>query len=87
MKLDGRFHTLKVNLKNHTGLELQVRKGYYAPKTSTDPADQAKQQVEEAFFSHDEVHDLPAVLQTQYFKLDNGDVIALVPSPKLMSEG
>ncbi len=74
MKLDGKFHTLKVNLKNHSGLELQVRKGYYAPKTSTDPADQAKQQVEDAFFSHDEVHDLPAVLQTQYFKLDNGDV-------------
>jgi VWFA-related protein len=74
MKLDGNFHTLKVNLKNHSGLELQVRKGYYAPKSSTDPADQAKQQIEEAFFSHDEVHDLPAVLQTQYFKLDNGDV-------------
>jgi VWFA-related protein len=74
MKLDGKFHTLKVNLKNHSGLELQVRKGYYAPKNATDPADQAKQQVEEAFFSHDEVHDLPAVLQTQYFKLDNGDV-------------
>ena len=74
MKLDGKFHSLKVSLKNHSGLELQVRKGYYAPKTSTDPADLAKQQVEEAFFSHDEVHDLPAVLQTQYFKLDNGDV-------------
>ena len=74
MKLDGKFHPLKVTLKNHSGLELQVRKGYYAPQSSTDPADQAKQQVEDAFFSHDEVHDLPAVLQTQYFKLDNGDV-------------
>lgn len=74
MKLDGKFHTLKVTLKNHGGLELQVRKGYFAPKSATDPADQAKQQIEEAFFSHDEVHDLPAVLQTQYFKLDNGDV-------------
>ena len=62
MKLDGKFHTLNVNLKNHSGLELQVRKGYYAPNTSTDPADQAKQEVEEAFFSHDEVHDLAAVL-------------------------
>ena len=74
MKLDGKFHALKVSLKNHSGMELQVRKGYYAPKSSADPADQAKQQIEEAFFSHDEVHDLPAVLQTQYFKLDNGDV-------------
>jgi VWFA-related protein len=74
MKFDGKFHTLKVTLKNHSGLELQVRKGYFAPRSSTNPADQAKQQIEEAFFSHDEVHDLPAVLQTQYFKLDNGDV-------------
>jgi VWFA-related protein len=73
MKLDGKFHALKVTLKNHPGIDLQVRKGYYAPKSSADPADRAKQQIEEAFFSHDEVHDLPAVLQTQYFKLDNGD--------------
>jgi VWFA-related protein len=74
MKLDGRFHTLKVTLKNHPGMELQVRKGYYAPKSSGDPADEARQQIEEAFFSHDEVHDLPAILQTQYFKLESGDV-------------
>jgi len=73
LKLDGKFHTLKVTLKNGAGMELQVRKGYYAPKYSADPADQAKQKVEEAFFSRDEIHDLPAILQTQYFKTDNGD--------------
>ncbi len=73
LKLDGRFHDLKVVLKNGKGLELQVRKGYYAPKTNTDPASQAKQQVEDTFFSRDEIHDLPAVLTTQYFKLESGD--------------
>jgi hypothetical protein len=77
MKLDGRFHNLKVTLKNVNGfprgMDLQVRKGYYAPKYSGAPADQAKRQLEEAFFSRDEIHDLPAVLQTQYFKMDNGD--------------
>ena len=73
MKFDGKFHSLKVTVKDHPGLQLQIRKGYYAPTSSADPADQAKQQIEEAFFSHDELHDLPAVLQTQYFKLDNGD--------------
>jgi len=73
LKLDGKFHNLKVTLKGVKGVELQVRKGYYAPKYAANPAEQAKQQVEEAFFSRDQVHDLPAVLQTQYFKKDDGD--------------
>ncbi len=73
LKVDGKYHNLKVTLKTAKGLDLQVRKGYYAPKYAADPAEKAKQQIEEAFFSRDEVHDLPAVLQTQYFKADNGD--------------
>ena len=78
LKLDGKYHNLKVTLKNPRppalrGADLQVRKGYYAPKYAADPAEQAKQQIEEAFFSRDEVHDLPATLLTQYFKADNGD--------------
>ena len=73
LKVDGKYHNLKVTLKTAKGLDLQVRKGYYAPKYAADPAEKAKQQIEEAFFSRDEVHDLPAILQTQYFKADNGD--------------
>jgi hypothetical protein len=78
LKYDGKYHSLKVTLKNPKqpglqGVDLQVRKGYYAPKYAADPAEQAKQQVEEAFFSSEEVHELPAVLLTQYFKADNGD--------------
>jgi VWFA-related protein len=78
LKLDGKYHNLKVTLKNPRppalrGADLQVRKGYYAPKYAADPAEQAKQQIEEAFFSRDEVHELPATLLTQYFKADNGD--------------
>jgi VWFA-related protein len=78
LKLDGKYHNLKVTLKNPRppalrGADLQVRKGYYAPKYAADPAEQAKQQIEEAFFSRNEVHDLPATLLTQYFKADNGD--------------
>jgi hypothetical protein len=78
LKVDGKYHNLKVTLKNPKqpglqGADLQVRKGYYAPKYAADAAEQAKQQVEEAFFSRDEVHELPATLLTQYFKADNGD--------------
>jgi len=73
LKYDGKYHSLKVTLKNGKGMELQVRKGYYAPKYAANPAEQSKQQIEETFFSSDELHDLPAILQTQYFMNDNGD--------------
>ncbi len=73
LKLDGKYHNLKVTLKAGRGMDLQVRKGYYAPRYAADPAEKAKQEIEEAFFSRAEVHDLPAILQTQYFKTDNGD--------------
>jgi VWFA-related protein len=91
LKLDGKYHNLKVVLKPSTarskGLSLQVRKGYYAPKYAADPAEQAKQQIEEAFFSRDELHDLPATLQTQYFKGDGGETtltaVAKIDAKKL----
>ncbi len=73
LKMDGSYHKLKVSLNSPKGMSLQVRKGYYAAKYSSDPREQAKQQLEETFFSRDEIHDLPAELQTQYFKLANGD--------------
>jgi VWFA-related protein len=74
LKLDGSYHKLKVTMTTQRSMNLQVRKGYYSAKYSADPKEQIKQQIEEAFFSRDEIHDLPAVLSTQYFKLENGDV-------------
>jgi VWFA-related protein len=73
LKTDGKLHHLNVTLKSGHGMNLQFRKSYYAPQTSTDPAERAKQELEEAFFSRDEVHDLPATLETQFFKSPNGD--------------
>jgi VWFA-related protein len=74
LKLDGSYHKLKVTMTTQKGMSLQARKGYYSAKYSADPKEQIKQQIEEAFFSRDEVHDLPAALSTQFFKLDNGEV-------------
>lgn len=73
LKLDGKYHNLKVTLKTAKGLNLEVRKGYYAPNYAATPEEQAKQQIEEAFFSRDEVHNLPAALQTQFFKTGDAD--------------
>jgi VWFA-related protein len=68
LKLDGRFHKLRVTLRDPQKFSLQARKGYYAPKHVLDPAEQDKREIEEALFSQDEMHDIPVELHTQFFK-------------------
>jgi VWFA-related protein len=70
LKLDGRFHTLKVSLTNKLKYSVQARRGYYAPRTAADPVETAKREIEEALFSQDEMRDLPVELHTQFFKKD-----------------
>jgi len=74
LKFDGRFHGLHVKLKNPSGLTLQARKGYYAPKHAPDAAEEAKQEIEDALFSQEEMHGLPVQLHTQFFKASDTDV-------------
>lgn len=68
LKMDGSYHALKVMLKNPSGLEVQARRGYYAPKHLADPEEQAKQEIQEAVFSRDEIGDIPVNLNLQFFK-------------------
>ena len=70
LKVDGRFHQLKVTLTNKQKYTVQARNGYYAPKSVADPAESAKQEIHEAIFSQEEMHDVPVDLQTQFFKKD-----------------
>lgn len=70
LKVDGRYHTLKVSLAGKQKYLVQARHGYYAPRTIKDPAEAAKEEIREAIFSQEEIHDLPVDLQTQYFKAD-----------------
>lgn len=68
LKLDGSFHKLKITLKDSNKLSLQARRGYYAPRHVADPAETSKQEIQEAVFSREEMHDIPVELHTQYFK-------------------
>jgi len=68
LKLDGRFHNIKVVVKNPPKLQVQARRGYFAPKHEADPSQQAKQEIDDALFSQEEMHDLPIELHTQFFK-------------------
>ena len=70
LKVDGRYHTLKVALTGKQKYTVQTRHGYYAPRIVKDPAEAAKQEIQEAIFSQEEIHDVPIDLQTQFFKTD-----------------
>ena len=59
LKSDGKFHSLKVVLANSKGLNLQARKGYYAPKHMTGAAEQAHQEIEDALFNREVLKDFP----------------------------
>jgi VWFA-related protein len=68
LKLDGSFHSLKVTLKNGSGVTIQARHGYYAPKHLSDEAENVKQEIESALFSREEMLELPIAIHTQFFK-------------------
>lgn len=73
LKLDGSLHTLKVSFTRKTNYQVQARHGYFAPRHVTDPVEAAKQEIQEAIFSQDEIRDLPVDLHTQFFKTTPGD--------------
>jgi hypothetical protein len=78
LKLDGSFHSLKVTFKAPHHLELQARRGYYAPKKLTDEVENAKAEIEEALFSREELKELPVDLHTQFFKVAEGSATVTV---------
>jgi hypothetical protein len=67
LKYDGTFHSVKVALKSKD-LNMQARRGYYAPKHAANEAEQAKQEIHEAMFSREEVQEFPIAMQMQFFK-------------------
>jgi len=68
LRFDGSFHLLKVTVKNRADVNLQARRGFYAPKHATDPEEQAKDEIREAVFSREEMRDIPIDLNMQFFK-------------------
>lgn len=73
LKIDGKYHILKVTLTSKNKFAIQARHGYFAPRTIPDPVEAAKEEIQEALFSQDEIRDLPVELQTQFFKKDQAE--------------
>jgi len=72
-KMDGHYHLLTVKLAKKSNYSIQARRGYFAPQKADDPQELAKQEIQDAIFSQEEINELPLDLQTQYFKGDAAD--------------
>ncbi len=78
MKLDGKYHQLKVTLVNKEKWSLQARHGYFAPRSESAPGATAEEEVRQAVFSQEEMGDLPIDCQTQFSKTANGPRLTVV---------
>ena len=70
LKFNGQFHTLKVKLVKESRFAVQARRGYFAPRQAEDAATAAKEEVEQAIFSRENLTGLPMEVQTQLSKRD-----------------
>jgi VWFA-related protein len=68
LKFNGSYHTLKVTLRSGAKLQLQARRGYFERQHMQNAAEQAQEELKDAFFSRDEIRNLPVDLHTQFFK-------------------
>jgi VWFA-related protein len=68
LKFDGSYHGLKVTLKNGATLKIDARRGYWAPNHTIDPAEEAREEIQDAVFSREELHEIPVKLHTEFFK-------------------
>ena len=84
LKLDGKFHSLKVSLnaslKTTAGMSVQARRGYYAPTHLASAEEDAKEEITQALFSRDEMSDIPVEMNTRFFKASESEARLSVTS-------
>jgi len=68
LKADGKFHDLKIVLKNQKNLDVFARSGYFAPNAAADAAETVREEIRDAVFSRSELADIPVDMSLQYFK-------------------
>jgi VWFA-related protein len=78
LKLDGKYHNLKVTLTGKQKWGLQARHGYFAPHGESNPEAAAKEEIQQAVFSQEELHELPVECQAQFFKGADGVHLTVV---------
>jgi VWFA-related protein len=71
VKLNGKFHSLKVTLNTREAFTVQARRGYFASETTLAAQAPGADELQRAVFSLDEQHDLPAEVSTKVEKLND----------------
>jgi VWFA-related protein len=74
LKTDGSFHVLKVKLKSAGRLSLQARHGYFVPKDRESELPIAKNNVDSAVYSREEIQGLPVELHTEFSRSSDTEV-------------
>jgi VWFA-related protein len=78
LKLDGKYHKLKVSLASKTNWTLQARRGYFAPKGTASPEQTAYAEIDQALTSQAELKQLPFECETQVFKAGNDARLSVI---------
>jgi sulfur transfer complex TusBCD TusB component (DsrH family) len=81
LKFDGKYHNLKVTLRNGKGLTVETRRGYFAPNHKLDPKERSRDEIQAAFFSTEDMREIPTEMETQFFKTGDDatvDILAKV---------
>lgn len=72
LKLDGKFHSLKVALVKSKGLTVTARRGYYASTRMADPEEAAKKEIDDALYSRGNMGGLPFELRSTVSRSPEG---------------
>jgi VWFA-related protein len=70
---DGRFHSLKVKVKEERGLDVQARNGYFAPNHLASAGENAKDEIRKAIFGREEIHDIAIDMATELSKISESE--------------
>jgi VWFA-related protein len=73
LKLDGAFHSLKVKVKATPSLNIQARRGYYAPAHLSSADEDAKEAVAQALFSREEIRNIPLEMNARFLKTSESE--------------
>jgi hypothetical protein len=70
VKLNGKFHSLKVTLTTHETFTVQARRGYFASETALAEQASSADELQKVVFSLEERHELPVEVSTKVEKLN-----------------